>query len=131
MAKRVGLCRGERSPRRRGAIGERSATGSVRMPKLPAGEPRKSEGRMWLVVAGWLASALVFTTFFMRTMIPLRLVAIASNVAFMAYAVLGLRYGVFGRLYPILVLHASLLPLNVLRLRQLRELVQAVRTASD
>ncbi len=89
------------------------------MPKLPAGEPRKSEGRMWLVVAGWLASALVFTTFFMRTMIPLRLVAIASNVAFMAYAVLGLRYGVFGRLYPILVLHASLLPLNVLRLRQL------------
>jgi len=86
---------------------------------------------MWLVVAGWLASALVFTTFFMRTMIPLRLVAIASNVAFMAYAVLGLRYGVFGRLYPILVLHASLLPLNVLRLRQLRELVQAVRTASD
>jgi hypothetical protein len=40
-------------------------------------------------------------------------------------------YGVFGRLYPILVLHACLLPLNVFRLRQVRGVVQAVRTASD
>lgn len=86
---------------------------------------------MWLVITGWLASALVFATFFMKTMIPLRLVALASNVAFMTYALLGLPYGVFGRLYPILVLHACLLPLNVIRLRQLRGLVRAVRTISD
>jgi CRP/FNR family transcriptional regulator, cyclic AMP receptor protein len=86
---------------------------------------------MWLVIAGWLASALVFATFFMKTMIPLRLVAIASNVGFMGYALLGLQYGVFGRLYPIFVLHAFLLPLNIFRLRQLRGLVRAVRTASD
>jgi CRP/FNR family cyclic AMP-dependent transcriptional regulator len=33
--------------------------------------------------------------------------------------------------YPILFLHACLLPLNVIRLRQLRRLVQAVRTARD
>jgi hypothetical protein len=86
---------------------------------------------MWLVLAGWLASALVFATFFMRTMTPLRLVAIGSNVAFMAYAALGLAYGVFGRLYPIFVLHACLLPLNVVRLRQLQGLVRAVRTTKD
>jgi CRP/FNR family cyclic AMP-dependent transcriptional regulator len=86
---------------------------------------------MWLVIAGWLASALVFATFFMKTMIPLRLIAIASNVGFMGYALLGLQYGVFGRLYPIFVLHAFLLPLNIFRLRQLRGLVRAVRTASD
>src|SRR5918996_1619433 len=86
---------------------------------------------MWLVIAGWFASALVFATFFMKTMVPLRLVAIASNVAFTTYALLGLTYGVFGRLYPILVLHVCLLPLNVMRLRQLRGLVRAVRTTSD
>ena len=86
---------------------------------------------MWLVIAAWVASLLVFSTFFMKTMIPLRVVGIASNVAFMSYALAGLAYGVFGRLYPILVLHACLLPLNVIRLRQVRALVQAVRSASD
>jgi CRP-like cAMP-binding protein len=62
----------------------------------------------------------------MKTMIPLRLIGIASNVAFMSYALLGLQYGVFGQLYPILFLHAGLLPLNVIRLRQVRRLVHAV-----
>jgi CRP/FNR family cyclic AMP-dependent transcriptional regulator len=86
---------------------------------------------MSIVIAGWVAAVLVFCSFFMKTMIPLRLVAIASNVAFMAYALLGLRFGVFGRLYPILVLPAALLPLNVLRLRQIATLTRAVREASD
>jgi CRP/FNR family transcriptional regulator, cyclic AMP receptor protein len=86
---------------------------------------------MSIVIAGWVAAVLVFCSFFMKTMIPLRLVAIASNVAFMAYALLGLSFGVFGRLYPILVLHAALLPLNVLRLRQITTLTRAVREASD
>jgi CRP/FNR family transcriptional regulator, cyclic AMP receptor protein len=86
---------------------------------------------MWIVLAGWLASLLVFSAFFMKTMLPLRLTAIASNVGFIAYALLGLDYGIFGRLYPILVLHACLLPLNVIRLRQLTRLVEAVRGASN
>jgi CRP/FNR family transcriptional regulator, cyclic AMP receptor protein len=86
---------------------------------------------MWIVLAGWLASLLVFSAFFMKTMLPLRLTAIASNVGFIAYALLGLGYGIFGRLYPILVLHACLLPLNVVRLRQLTRLVEAVQGASN
>ena len=86
---------------------------------------------MWIVVAAWVAATLVFCTFFMKTMIPLRILAIASNLAFITYALLGLRYGVFGTLYPILVLHSCLLPLNVLRLRELRRLIAAVRGASD
>jgi CRP/FNR family cyclic AMP-dependent transcriptional regulator len=85
---------------------------------------------MLIVIAAWLAALLVFAAFFMKTMIPLRLVAIASNVAFVAYALLGLRYGIFGRVYPILVLHAALLPLNVVRLRQIRRLIDAVNEAS-
>jgi CRP-like cAMP-binding protein len=86
---------------------------------------------MWILAAAWLAAALVFASFFMRTMIPLRLVALASNVAFIAYGLLGLHYGVFGRVYPILVLHSCLLPLNVVRVTQLRRLVSVVHDASD
>jgi hypothetical protein len=65
----------------------------------------------------------------MKTMLPLRLVAIASNVAFMTYGLLGLAYGDFGRLYPIFVLHACLLPLNVVRLLELRRVLAAARDA--
>jgi CRP/FNR family cyclic AMP-dependent transcriptional regulator len=53
-----------------------------------------------------------------------------SNVAFIGYALLGLKYGVFGRIYPILVLHSALLPLNVVRLRQIKRLINTVNHAS-
>lgn len=84
-----------------------------------------------IVIAGWLSAVLVFSSFFMKTIVPLRMVAICSNIAFITYALLGLKYGVFGRVYPILVLHASLLPLNIVRLRQLKELQRSVREASE
>ena len=85
---------------------------------------------MLIVIAAWVAALLVFSSFFMKTMIPLRVAAITSNVAFSTYALLGLKYGIFGRVYPILVLHSSLLPLNVLRLRQVKRLINAVNKAS-
>jgi CRP/FNR family transcriptional regulator, cyclic AMP receptor protein len=77
----------------------------------------------WIEAAGYTASLLVFCTFYMKTMIPLRTVAIASNVAFMTY-------GLGGRLYPVLILHAILLPLNIVRLRQMRNLIRKVREAA-
>ena len=77
----------------------------------------------WINVAGYCASLLVFCTFYMKTMIPLRTVAISSNVAF-------LTYGLAGHLYPVAILHAILLPLNLLRLRQMRALIRRVREAS-
>jgi CRP/FNR family cyclic AMP-dependent transcriptional regulator len=77
----------------------------------------------WAEGIGYLASLLVFCTFYMKTMLPLRGVAIASNVAFMAY-------GLAGGVYPVFVLHVVLLPLNCLRLRQMRRLIQKVREAS-
>jgi len=85
---------------------------------------------MLILIAGWSSAVLVFSSFFMKTMVPLRMVAICSNVSFITYALLGLKYGVFGRVYPILVLHAALLPLNVIRLRQQKGLQRAVREAS-
>ncbi|HKX76173.1 MAG TPA: cyclic nucleotide-binding domain-containing protein, partial [Acidimicrobiia bacterium] len=86
---------------------------------------------MWLVISAWIAAVLVFSSFFMKTMIPLRIVAIVSNLAFISYALLGITYGIFDRVYPILVLHACLLPLNLLRLRQLTRLTAAVHRATD
>jgi CRP/FNR family transcriptional regulator, cyclic AMP receptor protein len=86
---------------------------------------------MSIVIAGWIAGLLVFSAFFMKTMVPLRVVAIASNVAFIAYALLGLRSGIVGPLVPILVLHSSLLPLNVIRLRELQRLIRTVNEAGS
>jgi hypothetical protein len=60
---------------------------------------------------GYLASLLVLATFCMRDMIALRLVAIASNVAFFAY-------GAIAEIGPVLLLHLVLLPTNVWRLAQ-------------
>ena len=71
---------------------------------------------------GYLASALVFFAFYMRTMLPLRCVAIASNVAFLVY-------GVWFELWPVAVLHVLLLPLNTLRLMQTRRMLTGIRAA--
>jgi hypothetical protein len=60
---------------------------------------------------GYAAAVLVLAAFCMRRMVTLRLVAIASNLVFIAYA---LRAG----LEPVLLLHALLLPMNALRLVQ-------------
>ena len=60
---------------------------------------------------GYLASLLVLATFCMRDMMSLRLVAIASNIAFIAY-------GSLADISPVLLLHAVLLPVNMLRLSE-------------
>jgi hypothetical protein len=73
---------------------------------------------------GYLASGLVVGTFCMKTMMPLRIVAIGSNFAFIAYS---LAEG----LVPILVLHSILLPLNALRLVQMQRLLRKMREAAQ
>ncbi len=77
---------------------------------------------MIIQALGYLASLLVFSTFYMRTMLPLRYLAIASNVAFISYGVpLGL--------WPVVILHALLLPLNLVRLFQIRRMLVRFRVA--
>jgi CRP/FNR family transcriptional regulator, cyclic AMP receptor protein len=49
----------------------------------------------WSDAVGYVASLLVFCTFYMRTMLPLRVVAIASNVAFMIYGLPSIRSSSF------------------------------------
>lgn len=74
-------------------------------------------------VLGMGAGALVLATFYLKTMIPLRVVAIASNVAFAAY-------GALAGAMPIVILHLLLLPLNALRLHQMRALIARVKRAA-
>ena len=58
---------------------------------------------------GYSAAFLVFSAFFMRSLVPLRILALCSNLAFLVY---GLGYG----LAPVYVLHAALIPINAWRL---------------
>lgn len=74
-------------------------------------------------IAGYCAATLVFCTFYMKTMVPLRIAGIVSNVFFIAY-------GYLVGAYPILILHVLLLPLNVIRLRQMLMLVKHVGEAT-
>ena len=64
-------------------------------------------------MVGLLAGGLVLLTFSMRTIAALRLTALASNVAFIAY-------GVMLEQIPIWALHGILLPINLWHLTQHR-----------
>lgn len=72
---------------------------------------------------GYLAALLTLSVFYMKTMIPLRCLGIAANCAFITY-------GALAGVYPNLILHAILLPLNVIRLREMMLLVREVKRAS-
>jgi CRP/FNR family cyclic AMP-dependent transcriptional regulator len=78
---------------------------------------------MLVDLIGYLAAILTLSVFYMKTMIPLRILGISANLAFIAY-------GALAGVYPNLVLHAVLLPLNVVRLRQMLALVRDVKQAS-
>ena len=69
-------------------------------------------------LAGWLGAALTLLTFLRRSMLSLRLSAIASNLAFISY-------GALAGLVPVLTLHLMLMPCNLLRLFQLYRSRQA------
>jgi hypothetical protein len=66
-------------------------------------DPRVAE------IVGYLGALLVFLAFWTKDMVPLRIIAIASNLAFLIY-------GLVTAAMPVFLLHAALLPLNTLRL---------------
>jgi len=82
---------------------------------------------MEMQIVAWVAAGLVFLSFFMKTIVPLRTLAIVGNVAFIGYALMGIHFGIFDKVLPILVLHIMLLPLNVMRLRQVKNTIRSVQ----
>jgi len=75
-------------------------------------------------IVGYVASALLLATFSVRTMIPLRILGIASSVAFWTY-------GALNGLLPLVVLHTILLPVNVYRFFEMQRLTREMRDASE
>ncbi|MCB1495830.1 MAG: cyclic nucleotide-binding domain-containing protein [Bauldia sp.] len=73
---------------------------------------------------GFFAAGVSIATMSMKTMVPLRIVGICSNITFVIY-------GLLIWSLPLLALHAVLLPLNVYRLREMLKLIRDVRTASE
>ena len=61
---------------------------------------------------GYVASSLVLCTFSVTSMQVLRCIGIASNIAFIGYAIMT-------STTPILILHSLLLPMNIYRLVQI------------
>jgi CRP-like cAMP-binding protein len=78
----------------------------------------------WIDMIGWVASAAVLATFCMNTMMPLRILAIISNVLFCAF-------GALAHIFPVLILHAILLPVNIVRLVQIRRLVHGMQSVEN
>ncbi len=75
-------------------------------------------------VAGYAASLSVFASFCMSTMVPLRVAALVSNILFITY-------GYLGGIYPVLVLHVALLPVNLWRITQVFRLIGATRHTQE
>ncbi len=73
---------------------------------------------------GYAASAAVLATFLMRSMVPLRLVAILSNLLFLSY-------GYVEHIHPVFLLHTALLPINVARLAAQYKDIAPVRFRQD
>jgi CRP/FNR family transcriptional regulator, cyclic AMP receptor protein len=78
----------------------------------------------WIEVFGYAGALLTLGTFAMTKMISLRIIGIGANFAFISY-------GALASIYPVLALHAILLPLNSLRLYQMLQLIRKVREASQ
>ncbi len=75
-------------------------------------------------VIGWVGAALMVSTFAMKRMTPLRVVAVCANVAMITYA-----WGL--QIYPVLALQTCLLPINVFRLSQLLEIGRSLKDSGN
>src|SRR5215467_11105748 len=82
---------------------------------------KHTEWPMWF---GYAAVASSIVTCAMKTMIPLRVVSMTCNALFIIY-------GFFGGIYPTLILNLILLPLNTVRLQQMRKLIKDVEAAAS
>jgi hypothetical protein len=73
----------------------------------------------WIDLVGFVAAFTVLASFCMTTIVSLRSVAIASNVLFIVY-------GMLGHIYPVLLLHITLLPINLIKLHLARDRPQKI-----
>lgn len=78
----------------------------------------------WAEILGYFGASLTITVYSMKRMIPLRIIGIGANCVFIVY-------GFLAAVYPQMVLHAVLLPINVFRLREMLLLISKVKGATQ
>ena len=82
------------------------------------------EGIPWVDVIGYIGGVVTIWGMYRKTIIPLRLGAVAGNVGFVFF-------GLLVPSYPTLVLHALLLPLNLFRTWQMFRLIREIRESAE
>ena len=82
-----------------------------------------SPTELFAIVSVLIAAGLVLVSSFVKTMIPLRWLAIGSNFGFVAY-------GALHPSMPMLLLHAALVPINLYRLVEMMRLTRRVRAVA-
>src|SRR5258706_2082802 len=75
-------------------------------------------------ILGLIGVVFSVATLYTKTMVPLRSVAIASNIFLLGY-------GFFSRSFTTFALYLVMLPINCFRLVQIMKLVKKVKTAAD
>ena len=75
-------------------------------------------------VIGFIGAALMMTSYLMKSMLPLRVVALSACL-FLAF------YGFLAETLPTLVLYGALIPINVKKTLQIRNLVRAIEKAKS
>ena len=78
----------------------------------------------WAEILGYFGASLTITVYSMKRMIPLRIIGIGANCVFIVY-------GFLAAVYPQMLLHAVLLPINVFRLREMLLLIRKVKGAAQ
>lgn len=75
-------------------------------------------------ILGYFGASLTITVYSMKRMIPLRIIGIGANCVFIVY-------GFLAAVYPQMILHSVLLPINVFRLYEMLLLIRKVKGASQ
>jgi CRP/FNR family cyclic AMP-dependent transcriptional regulator len=81
---------------------------------------------MWSIgyLLGFLGAVLTLASYLMKSMMPLRVVALASNFAFVAY-------GYLESALPSLMLYAAMIPINAKKVWEMKKLVRAIENAKS
>src|ERR1700680_805280 len=76
------------------------------------------------VVFAVIGAGFYVVTYYMKTMVPLRIVGIIGNLFFIAY-------GYFYPSYFTLILYVGILPINIVRLMEMQRLIRQVRDSAS
>jgi CRP/FNR family transcriptional regulator, cyclic AMP receptor protein len=82
-----------------------------------------SPSQMMALLAATVAAGMQISSSFVKTMVPLRWLAVCSNVGFFAF-------GVLNPQWIMALMHGVLLPINFIRLGEMRRLTRRVRAAT-